>query len=141
MLKSKRRFKTRLLHEIRMQEGLSLREVAKRAGLSHNTIHLLETGQQVARPETVMRIAKALGRSVYDVVYPDLKTMPEEELDELRDWLDELDMALMFMPNDMLVTHAANVRAEVHMRRLERVKSPNPSRVPKVRTETEQVSA
>jgi len=39
--------------------GLSQRELAKRAGISHTVISRLESGQQVPSPKTLERLAEA----------------------------------------------------------------------------------
>ncbi|MGI9050136.1 MAG: helix-turn-helix domain-containing protein [Rubrobacteraceae bacterium] len=49
------------LKELREARAFSLRELAKEAGVGHNTIYLIEHGQGNALPRTIRRLAKALG--------------------------------------------------------------------------------
>ena len=48
------------LKELREAQALSLRELAKEAGVGHNTIYRIEHGQGNVLPRTVRRLAKAL---------------------------------------------------------------------------------
>lgn len=48
------------LREARLQALLSLRQLAREAGLSPTTIHLLETGQRKPQLLTIYKISKAL---------------------------------------------------------------------------------
>lgn len=45
----------------REASGLSLRELAERAGLSHQTLVILEAGKTQPRVDTLAKIARALG--------------------------------------------------------------------------------
>lgn len=49
------------IRELRRRSGLSLRELARRAGTSHATIHAYETGAKEPRLDTVARLAAAAG--------------------------------------------------------------------------------
>lgn len=49
------------LKELREERALSQRELAKEAGITHNTIYRIENGQTHAWPRTIRKLAKALG--------------------------------------------------------------------------------
>jgi transcriptional regulator with XRE-family HTH domain len=49
------------IRELRRRSGLGLRELARRAGTSHATLHAYETGSKEPRLETVARLANAAG--------------------------------------------------------------------------------
>lgn len=46
---------------VRRRSGLGLRELARRAGTSHATLHAYERGDKEPRVDTVERIARAAG--------------------------------------------------------------------------------
>ncbi len=54
------------LREVRLRNALSLRDLGKKAGVSYDAIHAIETGKQVPRPSTVRKLAHALGREPED---------------------------------------------------------------------------
>ena len=47
------------LRALRQMHGLSQRELAKRAGISHTVVSRLESGQQVPSAKTLERLAEA----------------------------------------------------------------------------------
>jgi len=49
------------ISEIRRRSGLGLRELARRAGTSHATLHAYESGKKEPRLDTVLRLADAAG--------------------------------------------------------------------------------
>jgi transcriptional regulator with XRE-family HTH domain len=49
------------LKEIRRRSGLGLRELARRGGTSHATLHAYESGAKEPRLDTVARLADAAG--------------------------------------------------------------------------------
>lgn len=49
------------ISEIRRRSGLGLRELARRAGTSHATLHAYESGAKEPRLETIARLADAAG--------------------------------------------------------------------------------
>jgi transcriptional regulator with XRE-family HTH domain len=49
------------IREIRRRSGLGLRELARRAGTSHATLHAYESGAKEPRLDTVARLAAAAG--------------------------------------------------------------------------------
>jgi transcriptional regulator with XRE-family HTH domain len=53
-----------MLHRLRCVQGLSQRELARRAHTSHVTLGRLETGKQGRWLETLARVAQALGVSL-----------------------------------------------------------------------------
>jgi transcriptional regulator with XRE-family HTH domain len=50
-----------LVHRVRSRSGLSLRELARRAGTSHSTLSAYEAGRKVPSVETLDRIVRAAG--------------------------------------------------------------------------------
>jgi len=49
------------LKQLRREQALSLRELARRSGVAYDTINRLELGKQDAQPRTIRRLAEALG--------------------------------------------------------------------------------
>ena len=49
------------LRELREEQALSMRDLAERAGLTHNTIYRIEAGQKNVQPRTLRMLARALG--------------------------------------------------------------------------------
>ena len=49
------------LREVRIRRLLSIRELAKRAGVAQRTVVEAEAGRQVPRPATMRKLAEALG--------------------------------------------------------------------------------
>ncbi len=58
------------LKAIRERLGVSPSELSRRSGVSRNTMLWLERGEQVARADTVKRLAAALGVEPMDLVLP-----------------------------------------------------------------------
>ena len=56
------------LRELRRRRVLTLEELAKKAGVGHNTIWRLEHGVMGAQPRTIRKLAKALGVEPEDLV-------------------------------------------------------------------------
>ena len=52
------------IRELRRRSGLGLRELARRAGTSHATLHAYESGAKEPRLDTVVRLADAAGFSL-----------------------------------------------------------------------------
>lgn len=59
------------LHEIREEKGVSLRELAKLAGVSKTQINEIENGQSDPTLKTMRRIAKALNMKIEDIFWCD----------------------------------------------------------------------
>ena len=59
----------RHVKEARENAGMSMRELASKAGISVNTISLIEGGKSVPRADILRKIANALGRSM-DELWP-----------------------------------------------------------------------
>lgn len=64
------------LKAIRERLGVSQLELSRRSGVSRNTMLWLERGEQVARADTVRRLADGLGVEPMDLV---LATKEEDE--------------------------------------------------------------
>jgi transcriptional regulator with XRE-family HTH domain len=56
------------LRSLRIQQGLTQRELSVRAGLTQVTVSKLETGQQDARPSTLRKLARALKVKIVDLL-------------------------------------------------------------------------
>jgi transcriptional regulator with XRE-family HTH domain len=56
------------LRELRERASLSLRDLAKKAGMEFSTIHRIEQGGESPRFATLEKLAKALGVSVRDLI-------------------------------------------------------------------------
>ncbi len=56
------------LRALREKRGLSVRGLAKMAGVQFSTVHRIETGKMSPRLVTLTKLAKALGVSVSDLV-------------------------------------------------------------------------
>ncbi|MGE0621571.1 MAG: helix-turn-helix domain-containing protein [Pseudomonadales bacterium] len=63
----------RTLAEARAEAGLSLRELARRAGTSHATLHAYETGAKRPSAATFLRILDACGFAVDVVLSPRIR--------------------------------------------------------------------
>ena len=59
------------LHEIREEKGVSLRELAKLAGVSKTQINEIENGQSDPTLKTMFLIAKALNMKIEDIFWCD----------------------------------------------------------------------
>ena len=57
----------RPLARIRLEQGMSRRVLARRAGCSPVTIYGAETGRRVPIPQTARKLSKALGVALLDV--------------------------------------------------------------------------
>ena len=56
------------IRELRERAGLSLRELAKQAGVDFSTIHRIERGDESPRLATQEKLAKALEVSTRDLI-------------------------------------------------------------------------
>lgn len=59
------------LHETREEKGVSLRELAKHAGVSKTQINEIENWQSDPTLKTMCRIAKALNMKIEDIFWCD----------------------------------------------------------------------
>ena len=59
---------TRALKRCRLEAGLSLRGLARAAGVSHDTVMDIERGVRAPHPATVKKLAEAIGVAVGDLV-------------------------------------------------------------------------
>jgi transcriptional regulator with XRE-family HTH domain len=80
---------------IRHRSGLTLRELARRAGTSHATLHTYERGTKAPRLDTIERIAAAAGFTV------DLQVSPRPDAGAARvakgrELVDALELAGQF---------------------------------------------
>ena len=65
------------LRAVRRRSGLGLRELARRAGTSHATLHAYEQGDKEPRLDTVARIAGAAGFALEVALVPRPDPEPE----------------------------------------------------------------
>jgi transcriptional regulator with XRE-family HTH domain len=83
-----------ILRSARSASGLGLRELARRAGTSHATLHAYEHGSKVPTVDTLDRIVRAAGFVVAGALLPTVggadRAARGEELREV------LDLAAMF---------------------------------------------
>ncbi len=61
------------LRQSRLNSGLSFRELAKRAGTSHATLHAYEQGKKIPKATTFFRIIEACGNGVDLVLQPRIR--------------------------------------------------------------------
>ena len=54
---------------IRLQKGLTMKEVGKRIGLSESAVGLYENGRRKPNYEMLLKISEALGCTVNDLLY------------------------------------------------------------------------
>ncbi len=58
------------LRELREERALSMRDLAERSGVTHQTIYRIENGQRQAQPRTVRHLAEALGVEPRELLVP-----------------------------------------------------------------------
>jgi transcriptional regulator with XRE-family HTH domain len=59
----------------RLREGypLTVRELAERSGISHNTITIIENRHRTANPSTIRKLAAALGVEPSELMWQDIE--------------------------------------------------------------------
>lgn len=67
------------LHEIRTRKGIKLGELARRTGLSQQSLRRYEAGRSLPRANTVFKLADALETSVPNLM----------GLNQLIEWIDQ----------------------------------------------------
>ncbi len=68
------------LRDVRLRKWVTQEDLAKAAGVSRVTISRLEWGDHRAKPETIKKLAKALGVDFVELVRPPRKRKdPEDE--------------------------------------------------------------
>jgi transcriptional regulator with XRE-family HTH domain len=83
-----------LLRRARTEAGLGLRELARRAGTSHATLHAYEHGDKVPSVETLDRIVRAAGFRADAGLVPVVGGLDRAERG--RELLEVLELAAMF---------------------------------------------
>ena len=83
-----------LVHRARTRAGLSLRELARRAGTSHSTLSAYETGRKVPTVETLDRIVRAAGFVAGVDLEPDVGG--PDRAARGRELVEVLELAAMF---------------------------------------------
>lgn len=56
------------LKQLRLAQGLSIQQLAERAGVSHTVANAVETGRINPHPSTVTKLAEALGVSASTLI-------------------------------------------------------------------------
>ncbi len=85
-----------LIRSARTCAGLSLRDMAARAGTSHATIAAYEAGRVTPSVETLDRIVRACGFGIETSLSPRIGTGPEERAARGRELIEVLELAEMF---------------------------------------------
>jgi transcriptional regulator with XRE-family HTH domain len=85
----------RVLQEVRRRSGLGLRDLARRAGTSHATLHAYEAGAKAPRLDTITRVAAAAGFDVDIALAPRPDTLAEREA-KGRELVEVLELAAQF---------------------------------------------
>jgi transcriptional regulator with XRE-family HTH domain len=83
-----------LIQRARSRSGLSLRELARRAGTSHSTLSAYETGRKIPTVETLDRVVRAAGFAAAVDLEPDVGG-PDRGA-RGRELIEVLDLAAMF---------------------------------------------
>ena len=84
-----------LILEMRRRSGLGLRDLARRAGTSHATLHAYEAGDKAPRLDTLARVAAAAGFDVDIALARRPDTLSEREA-KGRELVEVLDLAGQF---------------------------------------------
>jgi transcriptional regulator with XRE-family HTH domain len=95
------------IREIRRRSGLGLRELARRAGTSHATLHAYATGKKDPRMDTIARLAEAAGLALVIELSP-RPDAGDQRQRKARELADALTLAAAFP-----VRHPARWRAPV----------------------------
>jgi transcriptional regulator with XRE-family HTH domain len=85
-----------LIRSARQHAGLSLRELARRAGTSHATLAAYESGRTVPTVTTLDRVVRACGVSLEPTLAPRIAATPEERAARGRELIEVLELAEMF---------------------------------------------
>ena len=115
----------------RLARGWSMRQLAERAGVSHNQINTVETGKISPLLDSVVRIAAALEVPLTELAYgegdggpavpvPIVPASPGKRLDEMMQSLGRADRELAIALAEAVVEALANQRAEQASRRTRR---------------------
>jgi transcriptional regulator with XRE-family HTH domain len=56
------------LKKIRLERGISQKELAEKTGLTRQTIHNIENGKQYPKLSNIIKIAEVLKISIYEVL-------------------------------------------------------------------------
>ena len=75
----------------RDNSGLTREQLSEKAGVEANSIYRYETGKQVPNFPTVIRLAKALGVSVADLVPDDYIAKTEDDPEGVLEWFYRMD--------------------------------------------------
>lgn len=56
------------LQQLRMDAGMSLRQLAQAAGIANDTMYDMESGERTPRPASLKKVADVLGVSVGELI-------------------------------------------------------------------------
>ena len=84
-----------LILQVRRRSGLGLRDLARRAGTSHATLHAYETGDKAPRLDTLARVAAAAGFDV-DIALARRPDALNEREAKGRELVEVLELAAQF---------------------------------------------
>ena len=83
------------LKQVRQEQGVSIRALAKEAGVASSTIYEIENGRRGAHHETVVKIANALGVEKALLVFPPEQVAAWKKQDERENELLEQQLAAL----------------------------------------------
>lgn len=86
----------RVLRETRLQTGLTIRELARRAGTSHSTIAAYEAGRKVPTVQTFDRLLRAAGFAADVTLAPRIDNAGGDRTARGRELIEVLELAEMF---------------------------------------------
>lgn len=93
----------RLIRRIRKEKKLSLKDVAKRGGLSHAYISQIENGKRVnPTGQVINKLAKGLGVPVYDLLAISGYYNEEDLLEPIEETIKSLENRLSLEKNNKL---------------------------------------
>ena len=84
-----------VVQEVRRRSGLGLRDLARRAGTSHATLHAYEVGAKAPRLDTLSRVAAAAGFDV-DITLAARPDVLAEREAKGRELVEVLELAARF---------------------------------------------
>lgn len=85
-----------LIRRARKRAGLTLRELARRAGTSHSTLAAYEHGRVVPTVDTLDRVLRAAGFAADVELAPRVTDPPGDRAARGRELIEALELAAMF---------------------------------------------
>lgn len=106
------------LKGVRERKGLTVRELAGKAGMGSSTISQLENGRRRARLSTTHKLAEVLGVMELDLLRAGFYEMDEKQQATTFFLEDEAWHKLIWLPDELLHWHALKVLDEERRRGL-----------------------